>query len=99
MTLALQTIAAAGHSVTVTVSAGIALDTAAKTGLDQLMPAADRALYAAKGAGRNCTAIDQPAGAAIVPSASMLSRHEMALELQASEQVTALRRVTRAAQG
>ncbi|MFN7026549.1 MAG: GGDEF domain-containing protein [Pseudorhizobium sp.] len=99
MTLALQTIAAAGHPVTVTVSAGIALDTAAKTGLDQLMPAADRALYAAKGAGRNCTAIDQPAGAAIVPSASMLSRHEMALELQASEQVTALRRVTRAAQG
>ncbi|MCJ8518882.1 diguanylate cyclase (GGDEF)-like protein [Pseudorhizobium tarimense] len=99
MTLALQPIRAAGHSLTVTVSGGIALESAATAELDRLLPAADRALYAAKKAGRNCTAIDQPGGPTIIPSATMLSRQEMALEIQASEQVTALRRVSQIAQG
>lgn len=98
MTLALQTVVAAGHTVNVTVSGGIALQSACNANLDHLLTAADRALYAAKAAGRNCTAIDQPNGVAIVPSASMLSRHEMALEVQASEQVTALRQIAQAAQ-
>lgn len=99
MTLALQTIAAAGHPVNVTVSAGIALQSADQADLDQLLTGADRALYAAKAAGRNRTAIDQPAGAAIVPSASMLSHHEMTLEIQASKQVSTLRRIAEIANG
>ena len=99
MTLALQTIAAAGHPIKVSVSAGIALQSVDHADLDQLLTSADRALYAAKAAGRNCTAIDQPAGAAIVPSASMLSRHEMTLEIQASKQVSSLRRITEIANG
>ena len=99
MALALQTIAAAGQGINVTVSAGIALQAIHHADLDQLLTGADRALYAAKAAGRNCTAIDLPTGAVLVPSASMLSHHEMTLEIQASKQVSSLRRITEIASG
>ena len=92
-TLALQTITTGGHRLNVTVSAGVALQPAATADLDHLLNGADRALYAAKSAGRNCTGVDQAGVPSIVPSAAMLTRQEMALEIQASEQVTALRRL------
>mgnify|MGYP000545047144 FL=1 len=97
MTLALQTIRTGEDQITVTVSAGISLQPAADADLDRLLTAADRALYAAKAAGRNCSAIDQNGVASIVPSAAMLTQHDMTLEIQASEQVTALRRLAQAA--
>jgi diguanylate cyclase (GGDEF)-like protein len=97
MTLALQTIQAGESRVAVTVSAGIALQPAADADLDRLLTAADRALYAAKAAGRNCSAVDQSGGVSIVPSAAMLTQHDMTLEIQASEQVTALRSIAQAA--
>ena len=50
--------------------------------------------YAAKAAGRNCTAVEQGNAATIIPSAAMLTRHEMALEIHASEQVATLRRLS-----
>jgi diguanylate cyclase (GGDEF)-like protein len=43
--------------VTATVSIGVALSTAGDANWDRLTAAADRALYAAKGAGRNCTIV------------------------------------------
>ncbi|MCF6369985.1 GGDEF domain-containing protein [Rhizobium halophilum] len=94
MTLALQTIAAGEHRFSVTVSAGIALQPAINADLDQLLSAADHALYAAKAAGRNRTAVEDGGSITVVPSAAMLTRQEMALEIQASEQVAALRRLT-----
>ncbi len=94
MTLALQTITFNGQQITVTASSGIALQPAATANLDALLSAADRALYTAKNTGRNCSAIDRDGIPCIVPSATMLSQKAMALELQADEQVTALRRVT-----
>jgi len=97
MTLALQTIAAGEQRLGITVSAGISLQPAAKADLDHLLSAADRALYAAKTAGRNCTAVEDAGRVAIVPSATMLTKQEMALELSASEQVSALRRLSAAA--
>lgn len=97
MTLALQTIRTGEDQITVTVSAGISLQLAADADLDRLLTAADRALYAAKAAGRNCSAVDQNGIASIVPSAAMLTQHDMTLEIQASEQVTALRRLAQAA--
>ncbi|MBU1317450.1 MAG: GGDEF domain-containing protein [Alphaproteobacteria bacterium] len=97
MTLALQTIRTGEDQITVTVSAGISLQPAADADLDRLLTAADRALYAAKAAGRNCSAVDQNGIASIVPSAAMLTQHDMTLEIQASEQVTALRRLAQAA--
>ncbi|KEQ06854.1 GGDEF domain-containing protein [Pseudorhizobium pelagicum] len=97
MTLALQTIRTGEDQITVTVSAGISLQPAADADLDRLLTAADRALYAAKAAGRNCSAVDQNGVASIVPSAAMLTQHDMTLEIQASEQVTALRRLAQAA--
>ncbi|MBA4785573.1 MAG: GGDEF domain-containing protein, partial [Rhizobiales bacterium] len=68
MTLALQTIRTGEDQITVTVSAGISLQPAADADLDRLLTAADRALYAAKAAGRNCSAVDQNGVASIVPS-------------------------------
>ena len=94
MTLALQTLSAGEHRFGVTVSVGIALKPAAEADLDHLLSAADRALYAAKAAGRNCTAVEQGNAATIIPSAAMLTRHEMALEIHASEQVATLRRLS-----
>lgn len=94
MTLALQTINSNGHQIAVTASSGIALQPAATANLDALLSAADRALYTAKNAGRNCSAIDKDGTPCIVPSASMLSQKAMTLELHADEQVNALRRVT-----
>jgi diguanylate cyclase (GGDEF)-like protein len=94
MTLALQTINAGGQQIAVTASSGIALQPAATANLDTLLSAADRALYTAKNSGRNCSAVDRNGVAHIVPSATMLSQGQMTLELQADEQVTALRRVT-----
>ena len=94
MTLALQTITFNGQQITVTASSGIALQAAATANLDALLSAADRALYTAKNTGRNCSAIDRDGIPCIVPSATMLSHKAMTLELQADEQVTALRRVT-----
>ncbi|HEX2148496.1 MAG TPA: GGDEF domain-containing protein, partial [Pseudorhizobium sp.] len=94
MTLALQTISAGDRQVKVTVSTGISLQTAAVADLDRLLTGADRALYAAKSAGRNRTAVEQGGVASIVPSAAMLSPREMALEIHATEQVTALRHLT-----
>jgi diguanylate cyclase (GGDEF)-like protein len=94
MTLALQTLSAAEHKFGVTVSIGIALQPASEADLDRLLNAADRALYTAKAAGRNCTAVDHGGAPTIIPSAAALTRQEMALEIQTSEQVATLRRLS-----
>ncbi len=45
------------RSIPATVSVGVALASAIEANMDQLVSAADRALYSAKAAGRNCTVI------------------------------------------
>jgi diguanylate cyclase (GGDEF)-like protein len=50
-----------------TVSVGVALASPLEANMDKLVSAADRALYAAKGAGRNCTVIFGEAEAAAPP--------------------------------
>jgi diguanylate cyclase (GGDEF)-like protein len=53
--------------VPATVSVGVALASPLEANMDKLVSAADRALYAAKGAGRNCTVIFGEAEAAAPP--------------------------------
>ena len=59
----------AGTEVQVTGSIGFAVPTHARTELDQLLGEADRALYAAKAAGKACTRMHDPAsGEPVIPT-------------------------------
>lgn len=98
MTLTLQPIVAGPHRIDVTASAGIALLPAETADLDKLLSSADRALYAAKEAGRDRTAVESNGTLLIVPSVHRLSEETMEAEISASRQVTALRRITAIAQ-
>jgi diguanylate cyclase (GGDEF)-like protein len=62
--VAAQPIVADGVSIACTVSGGVATMETGSTDLDALLERADRALYAAKAAGRNriaCSSVDDPA--------------------------------------
>lgn len=93
LTLKRQIIVAGEHSITVTVSAGIALATAETADLDLLLSAADRALYTAKDSGRDRTAIDTGAEASIVPAVDRQGEDEAPADVRASRQVAALKRI------
>lgn len=93
LTLKRQVIAAGEHRIKVTVSAGIALATAGEADLDQLLSAADRALYTAKESGRDRTAIDTGAEASIIPAADRQGEDEAPTDIRANRQVTALKRL------
>jgi predicted signal transduction protein with EAL and GGDEF domain len=76
-----------------TVSIGIALASPAEASTDRLISAADRALYAAKAAGRNCTVVF---GEAETTAAAPAEPGTMAGELVPTldDQVEALRRMS-----
>lgn len=93
LTLKRQTIVAGEHSITVTVSAGIALAAAETADLDLLLSSADRALYTAKDSGRDRTAIDTGAEASIVPAVDRQGEDEAPTDVRASRQVAALKRI------
>jgi diguanylate cyclase (GGDEF)-like protein len=94
MTLSLQAITAGIHRIKVTVSAGVALMPASDANLDRLLNAADRALYAAKAAGRDRTAVENDGQPLILPTSEPLSEEEVTAEIRADRQVRALRSVT-----
>jgi diguanylate cyclase (GGDEF)-like protein len=75
-----------------TVSVGVSLASPLEANMDKLVSAADRALYAAKGAGRNCTVIFGEAEAAAAPK---VEPDHTTGELVATldDQIHALRRV------
>lgn len=78
--------------VQATVSTGVALSSPIEANMDKLVSAADRALYAAKAAGRNCTVIFGEAEAAAPPPAAPDERSgELVPTLD--DQIHALRRV------
>ncbi|KRB53308.1 diguanylate cyclase [Rhizobium sp. Root708] len=78
--------------VSATVSTGVALSSPIEANMDKLVSAADRALYAAKAAGRNCTVIFGEAEAAAPPPAAPDERSgELVPTLD--DQIHALRRV------
>ncbi len=78
--------------VPATVSTGVALASPIEANMDRLVSAADRALYAAKAAGRNCTVIFGEAEAAAPPPAAPDERSgELVPTLD--DQIHALRRV------
>ncbi|TCU23064.1 diguanylate cyclase (GGDEF)-like protein [Rhizobium azibense] len=78
--------------VPATVSIGIALSSAAETNMDKLISAADRALYAAKAAGRNCSVIFGAEEAA-APAPAQTGRNAGELVPTVDDQVDALRRM------
>ncbi len=93
LTLKRQTIVGGEHSITVTVSAGIALAAAETADLDLLLSAADRALYTAKDSGRDRTAIDTGTEASIVPAVDRRGEDAAPPDVRASQQVAALKRI------
>lgn len=93
LTLKRQTIVTGEHSITVTVSAGIALAPAETADLDLLLSAADRALYIAKDCGRDRTAIDTGTEASVVPAVDRQGEDEAPSDVRASHQVAALKRL------
>jgi diguanylate cyclase (GGDEF)-like protein len=78
--------------VPVTVSIGIALASSIEANIDKLISAADRALYAAKAAGRNCTVTFGEAEAA-APAPATPSGTAGELVPTVDDQVEALRRM------
>jgi diguanylate cyclase (GGDEF)-like protein len=83
----------AGRSlVPATVSAGIALMPAETANWDRLVSAADRALYSAKRAGRNCAVAFSEATAAMVPETAP-DPHAGDLVPTLDDQIYALRRM------
>ncbi|MGO8504839.1 GGDEF domain-containing protein [Rhizobium leguminosarum] len=78
--------------VPVTVSIGIALASSIEANIDKLISAADRALYAAKAAGRNCTVTFGEAEAA-APAPATPSGNAGELVPTVDDQVDALRRM------
>ncbi|NNH33957.1 GGDEF domain-containing protein, partial [Rhizobium sp. SEMIA 4085] len=78
--------------VPATVSIGIALSSAAETNMDKLISAADRALYAAKAAGRNCSVIFGAEEAA-APAPAEMDKNAGELVPTVDDQVDALRRM------
>lgn len=78
--------------VQVTVSIGISVMPARTADLDQLMSGADRALYKAKAAGRNRTAVLRGEAIVCIPAADRAGTADE-IDLDADRQVTALRRV------
>ena len=83
----------AGHVVTATVSIGIAVMPAAGADFDRLMSSADRALYGAKEAGRNRTAVTNGNDTVII-AASDRPDDPDPLDARADRQVNALRRIS-----
>ncbi|WP_176538883.1 GGDEF domain-containing protein [Rhizobium sp. J15] len=79
--------------VPVTVSIGIALASSIEANIDKLISASDRALYAAKAAGRNCTVTFGEAEAA-APAPAMPSSTAGELVPTVDDQVEALRRMS-----
>jgi hypothetical protein len=75
-----------------TVSVGVALASPIEANMDKLVSAADRALYAAKGAGRNCTVIFGEAETASPPPVAA-DRTAGELVPTVDDQIHALRRV------
>jgi diguanylate cyclase (GGDEF)-like protein len=78
--------------IPVTVSIGVALASAIEANTDKLISAADRALYAAKAAGRNCTVIFGEAETA-APAPAEPSKNDGELVPTLDDQIHALRRV------
>jgi diguanylate cyclase (GGDEF)-like protein len=78
--------------IPVTVSIGIALSSAIEATTDRLVSAADRALYSAKAAGRNCTVVFGEAEAA-APAPAQPNKNAGELVPTVDEQVDALRRM------
>lgn len=75
-----------------TVSVGIALSSAIEANIDRLVSAADRALYSAKAAGRNCTVVfGEEETAAPVPGEPNTNAGELVPTVD--DQVEALRRM------
>lgn len=85
-------IATAEAIVPATVSIGIAISSAADANMDRLISAADRALYAAKAAGRNCSVVFGAEEAAAPPSAET-DKNAGELVPTVDDQVDALRRI------
>jgi diguanylate cyclase (GGDEF)-like protein len=75
-----------------TVSVGIALSSAVEANIDRLMSAADRALYSAKAAGRNCTVVFGEEETA-APAPGEPNSHAGELVPTIDDQVEALRRM------
>ncbi|KQV82789.1 GGDEF domain-containing protein [Rhizobium sp. Root1220] len=84
--------------IPVTVSIGVALASAIQGDRDKLVSAADRALYAAKGAGRNCTVIFGEAETA-APARAEPDHRSGELVPTLDDQIHALRRVGSLARG
>ncbi|WP_086994054.1 GGDEF domain-containing protein [Rhizobium sullae] len=78
--------------VPATVSIGIALSSAAEANMDRLISAADRALYAAKGAGRNCSVVFGAEETA-APAPAEMDKNAGELVPTVDDQVDALRRM------
>ena len=78
--------------VPATVSIGVALSSAIEANVDKMISAADRALYAAKGAGRNCSVIfgEQETAA---PAPAQMDQNAGELVPTVDDQVEALRRM------
>jgi diguanylate cyclase (GGDEF)-like protein len=81
-----------GAIVPATVSIGVALASPIGANMDKLVSAADRALYAAKAAGRNCTVIYGEAETA-APAPAEPDRNSGELVPTIDDQIHALRRV------
>ncbi|MDE1159060.1 MAG: GGDEF domain-containing protein [Neorhizobium sp.] len=81
------------HKLTVTVSTGIAFAGAENANLDVLLSSADRALYAAKAAGRDRSAIGDAGEITIVPSIDRTEPDMADLDGEANRQVAALKRI------
>jgi diguanylate cyclase (GGDEF)-like protein len=92
-TLKRQPIDIGAHKLKVTVSTGIAFAAAADADLDMLLSAADRALYAAKAAGRDRSAIGDAGEITIVPSIDRVEPDVADFEGEANRQVAALKRI------
>jgi len=75
-----------------TVSVGIALSSAIEANIDRLVSAADRALYSAKAAGRNCTVVFGEEETA-APAPGEPNSHAGELVPTVDDQVEALRRM------
>jgi diguanylate cyclase (GGDEF)-like protein len=85
-------IATAEEIVPATVSIGIAISSAADANMDRLISAADRALYAAKAAGRNCSIVFGAEEAAAPPSEET-DKNAGELVPTVEDQIEALRRI------
>jgi diguanylate cyclase (GGDEF)-like protein len=91
--LAAAPVLTAGHVVTATVSIGIAALPAPEADFDRLMSSADRALYGAKEAGRNRTAVTNGDETVIIAAADRPDDPDP-VDARADRQVNALRRIS-----